>query len=374
MNNIWLSDTHLTGEEEKNLQDAIGDNQISFFGKYLDQFEDLLSEYFEGRNVVALNSGTSAIHLSLVLLGIGQGDYVICSSMTYAASAFPVLYQRANPVFIDSEPDTWNIDTNLLEEAIKKLETENSKPKAIIPVHLYGMPAKMDEIVKISHKYNIPIIEDAAESLGSRYKDQMTGSFGDLSVLSFNGNKIITTSGGGALLSNNSEYINKAKFLATQARDQAVHYQHSEIGYNYRMGNINAAIGVGQIQVLEKRVERRRQIFNYYKSRLSSIGDFRFQEEPAGHFSNRWLTCIVTDSYDQREKIRLALEAENIEARPFWKPMHLQPVFKDYQYFGNGVSDELFEKGLCLPSGSSLTDEDLGRIVDIVVKEAGSRK
>jgi len=371
LNNIWLSDTHLTGEEEKNLQDAIGDNQISFFGKYLDRFEDLLSEYFEGRNVVALNSGTSAIHLSLILLGIGQGDYVLCSSMTYAASAFPILYQRANPVFIDSEPGTWNIDANLLEKAIKKLETENSKPKAIIPVHLYGMPAKMDEIVKIAVKYNIPIIEDAAESLGSRYKDQLTGSFGDLSVLSFNGNKIITTSGGGALLSNNSEYINKAKFLANQARDQAAHYHHPEVGYNYRMGNINAAIGVGQIEVLEERVKRRRQIFNYYKSKLSSISEFRFQEEPIGHHSNRWLTCIVTKSYDQREKIRLALEADNIEARPLWKPMHLQPVFKDYQYFGNGVSDELFEKGLCLPSGSSLTDEDLGRIVGIVVKEVG---
>ncbi len=354
------------GEQEiVHIDQAFATNWISTVGPQIDLFEKTLAQYTGVENAVALSSGTAAIHLALKILGIKNDDLVLCQSFTFSGSAYPIIYQNAKPVFIDSENDTWNLDPNYLEDAIRKL---SKRPKAIIPVHLYGMPAKMDEIKEIALKYEIPIIEDAAEALGSLYKNQKIGSLGDLSVLSFNGNKIITTSGGGALLSNNSDYINKAKFLATQARDQAVHYQHSEIGYNYRMGNINAAIGLGQMEVLKDRVKRRRQIFDFYKSRLSSIGEFRFQEEPTGHHSNRWLTCIVTKSYDQREKIRLALEAENIEARPLWKPMHLQPIFKDCQYFGIGVSDEFFEKGLCLPSGSSLTDEDLGRIVDIVVR------
>jgi dTDP-4-amino-4,6-dideoxygalactose transaminase len=319
-----------------------------------------------------LSSGTSAIHLALILLGVKSGDTVFCQSITFSASANPIAYQGANPVFIDSESETWNMDPQLLKIALSEAKKIGKLPKAIIPVHLYGMPAKMQDILLIAEEYGVPVIEDAAEALGSNIENKPCGSFGEFGVLSFNGNKIITTSGGGALLSNNAEMIEKARFLATQARDAAPHYQHSHIGYNYRMSNVLAGIGRGQLEVLKDRVEARRanyQRYVSYFSRLKEKGfNIKFQEELDGYFSNRWLTCILVDpklNYGlTREIIRLALEADNIESRPLWKPMHQQPVFANCKSYINGVSDKLFEDGLCLPSGSNLTDEEFIRIFD----------
>ena len=289
----------------------------------------------------------------------------MCSSFTFSASANPIIYQGAAPVFVDSETDTWNMCPELLIKAIEDRIAKGKKPKAIILVHLYGMPSKIDEIVAISKKYDIPIIEDAAEALGSSYNGQSMGTFGEIGIYSFNGNKIITTSGGGALVSNNSKLCQKATFLATQARDQAPHYQHSEIGYNYRMSNILAGIGRGQIEVLDERVKARRSNHEYYRSNINSDA-ITFLKEPKNYFSNRWLTCILTNSFKQREKIRLALLENNVEARPLWKPMHKQPIFENHLAFTNSVSEELFEKGLCLPSGSNLTTKDLDSIILII--------
>ena len=302
------------------------------------------------------------------------GDEVICQSMTFSASANPIVYQGATPVFVDSEPETWNMDPVLLEEAITDRIKKGKKPKAIIPVHLYGMPAKMEEINAIAAKYGIPVIEDAAEALGAHINGKMCGSFGEFGILSFNGNKIITTSGGGALLSDKGERIQEARFLATQARDNAPHYQHSRIGYNYRMSNVVAAIGRGQMTVLNDRVAARRANFqryqSYFKRHNASGFQIEFQPEPAGYFSNRWLTCILVDPAKNngitRESIRLALEEQNIESRPLWKPMHLQPVFAGAPFYGNGTSEKLFENGLCLPSGSNLTDDDFERIFKVL--------
>ncbi len=369
---IWLSSPHMGHAEAAFVREAFDTNWIAPLGPLVDGFERDLEAYTGSKHAAVLSSGTAAIHLALILLDVGPGDYVICQSMTFSASANPISYLGATPVFVDSEPDTWNMCPNTLEDAIQKLTAKNQQPKAILPVHLYGMPARMDDIMQIAQKYNIPVIEDAAEALGSRIRTSMCGAIGDLGILSFNGNKIITTSGGGALLSNNEGYIQKARFLATQARDPAPHYQHSQIGYNYRMSNVLAGIGRGQMQVLDQRVSQRRANYNFYCEQLAGMPGISLLEEPAGSFSNRWLSCILVDPEKSggitNEQIRLALEKENIEARPLWKPMHLQPVFKGAPYFGGKVAETLFEQGLCLPSGSNLDDYDRERIAHTLEK------
>jgi dTDP-4-amino-4,6-dideoxygalactose transaminase len=362
---IWLSSPHMGGNEMKYVQEAYDTNWVAPMGPNVNEFEKKLSNILETSGVAALSSGTAGIHLALIILGIKHGDEVICSSFTFSATANPIMYQSATPIFIDSEPDTWNMDPELLETAIKDRIKKGNKPKAIVFVHLYGMPAKISDILEISRRYDIPVIEDAAEALGSRFNDQSCGSFGLMGILSFNGNKIITTSGGGALVSNNLKYIEKARFLSTQARDKAPHYQHSEVGYNYRMSNIVAGIGRGQLEVLESRVIKRRENNQFYRKLFSGYDFISFQDEPTGHFSNYWLTTIIVDKNKYgitSESIRLSMEQENIETRPLWKPMHLQPVFAGYPAYLNGVSEQLFNQGLCLPSGSNLTDEEKERI------------
>jgi dTDP-4-amino-4,6-dideoxygalactose transaminase len=319
-------------------------------------------------HAAALSSGTSALHLALILLGVERGDEVLCQSMTFSASANPIVYQGATPVFVDSEAETWNLNPEMLEEAIRdRLAKVGRVPAAVIGVHLYGMPAQWERIRQVCQRHGIPLIEDAAEALGSTYRGQACGSLGDLNILSFNGNKIITTSGGGALLSSSAEWIQKARFLATQARDSAPHYQHSSIGYNYRMSNVLAGIGRGQMQVLNDRVQARRRNFEYYQANLGDLPGIAWQPESEGSFSNRWLTCLTLDPTVSggltREDLRMELEKDNIESRPLWKPMHLQPVFVDAPFYGDGTSQKLFEQGLCLPSGSNLTQEDLDRVI-----------
>lgn len=344
-------------------------NWIAPLGPEVNGFEKDLAAYTGVKHVAALSSGTAAIHLALIILGVEQGDEVLCSSFTFSGSVNPVLYQKAVPVFIDSEKDTWNMDPGLLEEAIKDRIARGKKPRALILVHLYGMPAKLEELLSLAEQYEIPVIEDAAEALGSSYDGRKLGSFGLMGILSFNGNKIITTSGGGALLSDNPEYVEKARFLATQARDPAPHYQHSHVGYNYRMSNVLAAIGRGQLEVIGDRLEKRREMNRFYRLLLGKIPGIEFLTEPAGRFfSNHWLTSITinpekTDGIT-REKVRQHLEKENIETRPLWKPMHLQPVFKDYPAYVNGTSEKLFRNGLCLPSGSNLSSSDKERIAE----------
>lgn len=364
---IWLSSPHMGGHEINFVNEAFKTNWIAPLGPNVDGFEGDLQKYLQIDHAAALASGTSALHLALIIAGVGQGDYVLCSSFTFSASANPIVYQGATPVFIDSETKTWNMDPDLAEEAIKMLIHKGQMPKALVLVHLYGMPSQMDRFLELSKKYNLTIIEDAAEALGSHYQGKMMGTFGSMGVLSFNGNKIITTSGGGALISYNEEWIKKARFLATQARDQAPHYQHSYIGYNYRMSNVVAGIGRGQMMVLQDRIVSRRSNHSYYQKALSDLKGVTFLEEPEGYFSNRWLTCIQVDPILSggitREDIRLALERENIETRPLWKPMHLQPIFKEAPCWVNGVSERLFDRGLCLPSGSNLTAADLQRVV-----------
>jgi len=350
----------------KYIKEAFDTNWISPVGPNISLFEKAISDYSGVKYVAALSSGTAAIHLALIILGVSRGDEVICSSFTFAGSCNPIVYQGASPVFIDSEEDTWNMDPGLLEKAIIDRTNQGKKPKAIILVHLYGMPAKMDELMAIAQKYEIPVIEDAAEALGSSYKGQKLGSFGDIGIFSFNGNKIITTSGGGALVSNNEEYVEKAKFLSTQARDQAPHYEHSQIGYNYRMSNICAGIGRGQMEVLDDRVARRREIYNIYKAEFGNIDGITFLDEPEGFYSNRWLTTVLIDREVlgiDREEIRKALEKRNIESRPLWKPMHMQPVFADCLNYLDRTSEKLFEKGLCLPSGSNMTSDNLDKLI-----------
>jgi len=373
---IWLSSPHLGLNEIHYVNEAFLTNWISPMGPNVDAFEYELKNITQSNNCVALSSGTSALHLALILLNVKQGDVVFCQSMTFSASANPIVYQGAMPVFIDSESDTWNMDPFLLKTALLEAKSNGILPKAIIIVHLYGMPSKMNELLQIANDFGIPIIEDAAEALGSKIDDKACGIFGDFGVLSFNGNKIITTSGGGALLSNNGDMIAKAKFLSTQARDAAPHYQHTHIGYNYRLSNVLAGIGRGQLEVLNERVTARRNNFirykNYFSKYKSSGLHIIFQEEPDGFYSNRWLTCIVVNPISNkgltREEIRLAMESENIETRPLWKPMHQQPVFATSKNYLNGVSDQLFENGLCLPSGSNLTDEEFDRIFSCLDK------
>jgi dTDP-4-amino-4,6-dideoxygalactose transaminase len=361
---IWLSSPHMGGNEIKFIHEAFDANWISPVGPHIPAFEKELAEYVGVNHCAALSSGTAAIHLALIILGIQQHDEVICQSFTFSGSCNPIAYQGATPVFIDSESETWNMDPELLTQAIEDRIKNGKKPKAIIVVHLYGMPAKMDEIMAIARKYGIPVIEDAAEALGSVYKGKRTGTIGDLGILSFNGNKIITTSGGGALVSNNAEWIQKARFLSTQARDPAPHYEHTQIGYNYRMSNICAGIGRGQLQVLDNRVKQRRSNFDFYREGLRDIKDINFLPEPPNVFSNRWLsTILIRKGNLAREALRQALEAENIESRPLWKPMHLQPVFSKFPSYVNGLSGSLFAEGLCIPSGSNLTSEDIEFVV-----------
>lgn len=365
---IWLSSPHMGGREQKYVQEAFDTNWVAPLGPNVAGFEQDLEKFLNNEvYVAALSSGTAAIHLGLILLGVKAGDEVICQSFTFSASANPILYQGATPVFVDSEPETWNMCPGALEEAVKDRISKGKKPKAIIPVHLYGMPFKADEIRAIADKYEIPVLEDAAEALGSTYKGKSCGTFGNISALSFNGNKIITTSGGGALVAHDKQVKEKAVFYSTQSRDNAPHYQHSEIGYNYRMSNICAGIGRGQMEVLEKHIGLRREMHKFYVDLFKNINSIKVFSEPTPDFyANHWLTCIMTDSYETREKIRLTLENENIESRPLWKPMHLQPVFEKYPYYGKNVSERLFNNGLCLPSGSNLTDNDRERIEQVL--------
>jgi len=352
----------------KFIQDAFDTNWIAPVGPNILGFEQDIKTYLNTKNeVVALSSGTAAIHLALILSGVIAGDTVVCQSMTFSASANPIKYQGATPVFIDSEMDTWNMCPKALEEAIKSLILKSKKPKAIIVVHLYGMPAKMDEISAIAKKYKISLIEDAAEALGSSYKGQKCGTFGDFGILSFNGNKIITTSGGGALICKTEELKQRAIFLATQARDKAPHYQHSALGYNYRMSNVLAGIGRGQMEVLDKNIASRRANNKFYKETLFNTTDgiSVFKEPNENYCSNHWLSCILIDESKtgfSPETLRLFLLEKNIESSPLWKPMHLQPFFKECNYYGNTIAQSLFEKGLCLPSGSNLSSIDLKRI------------
>jgi dTDP-4-amino-4,6-dideoxygalactose transaminase len=366
---IWLSSPHLSGNEMKYIDEAFKTNWIAPLGPNVNAFENELGEYLNVKHVAALISGSSAIHLALIILGIKSGDEVLVSSFTFSATVNPIVYQGAIPILIDSEEDTWNMSPDLLEEAIVDRLSKGKKPKAIIVVHLYGMPAKIDEIFSIAKIYDIPVIEDAAEALGSKYKGKPVGTFGDMGILSFNGNKIITTSGGGALISDNIEYVNQARFLATQARDNAPYYQHSHIGYNYRMSNILAGIGRGQLEVIEERVKQRRENYNFYYEHLKFPG-ISFLTEIEECFSNRWLTTILVDPIKTggvtSSDLRLGLEKQNIESRPLWKPMHLQPIFRNYPSYLNGVSERLFDLGLCLPSGSNLSATDKNEIYSFI--------
>ena len=358
------------GAEAEFVKEAFASNWISPAGPHIEEFEKELAAYNATDHCAVLSSGTAAIHLALIILGVQQDDEVLCSSFTFSGSCNPIIYQKAIPVFIDSEKTTWNMDPALLEKAIQDRIKKGKKPKAIILVHLYGISARVSEIQTIARHYEIPIIEDAAEALGSTYKGQPLGTFGDLGVFSFNGNKIITTSGGGALVSKKIEWIQTARFLATQARDPAPHYQHSSIGYNYRLSNVLAGIGRGQLKVLDERVKQRRNIFEFYKKALTGISAITFQPELSESFSNRWLTtALIHHDHVTSEKVRLALEKENIESRPLWKPMHMQPVFSSSPSYVNGVSEDLFNHGICLPSGTSMTTSDMERIVGIIERE-----
>jgi len=367
MDKIWLSSPHMGGGEMKYIQEAFDSNWVAPLGPNVNGFEDDIENFLgKGVHVAALSSGTGALHLALVLLGVNAGDFVICQSLTFSASANPIKYLNANALFVDSEKETWNLCPNAVEDAIKSKLKIGLKPKAIIAVDLYGMPYKIEDIRAISKKYEIPVIEDAAEALGSTYKGKKCGTFGDISILSFNGNKIITTSGGGALILKKKEYKNKAVYLSTQARDDAPHYEHTTLGYNYRMSNVCAGIGRGQMEVLQERVDQRRANNAFYKEIFAGAeGISVFQEQNKNFYSNHWLSAVYINPDEAgftREDLRLALAEENIESRPIWKPMHLQPVFKKEKYFGGKVASDIFNNGLCLPSGSNLTTEDKERI------------
>lgn len=363
---IWLSCPHMCEEEFARVKHVFDTNWIAPVGPDLEGFEADLAAYTGVPHVAVLGSGTAAIHLALILLGVGHGDEVICQSFTFSGSANPIVYQGATPVFVDSEKTTWNMDPNLLRDAIKARRKLGKQVKAIIPVDLYGTPADWPAILEVAREFGIPVIEDAAEALGSSLDGNPCGTFGDLNVFSFNGNKIITTSGGGALLGRDKKLIDRARFLATQARDPAPHYEHSTIGYNYRLSNVLAAIGRGQMRVLDERVRQRRAHFEGYRQALGARSGYAFPGEPKGAFCNRWLTTVIIDPAKagvSREDIRLALERENIESRPLWKPMHLQPVFRDAPFYGGATAEGLFRDGLCLPSASKMTEEERARVV-----------
>ncbi|TXE20467.1 pyridoxal phosphate-dependent aminotransferase [Psychroflexus gondwanensis] len=374
LSKIWLSSPHMGGQEQEFVAKAFEENWIAPLGPNVNGFEEDLQQYLgNDKHIGVLSSGTAAIHLALVQLGVSRGDEVICQSFTFCGSANPVMYQGATPIFVDSETSTWNICPKALEEAIVDRISKGKKPKAIIPVHLYGMPYKVDEVAAVAQKYSIPIIEDAAESLGSTYKSRNCGTFGEFAALSFNGNKIITTSGGGALVCHTKSAKDKTVFYSTQARDAAPHYQHSEIGFNYRMSNISAGIGRGQMKVLDEHVGLRRKMFHFYKSIFETIEGVEVFTEPDDHFfSNHWLSAITVHPEltkgISREDLRLHLDQYNIESRPLWKPMHLQPVFEKMPFYGGQVAEHLFERGLCLPSGSNLSDEDRTRIKKAILE------
>ena len=364
-NRIWLSPPHIEGKEKEYISNVFKTNWIAPIGPHISRFENGISKVTDNSFSVALNSGTSAIHLALILLNVKRSDVVLCPTFTFAATVNPIKYLGAKPVFIDSEVNTWNMCPVLLEKAIKDLLSVGKRPKAIILVHLYGMPAMLDRIIKISNNYNIPIIEDNAEGLGSKYNKKPLGSFGTFGVLSFNGNKIITTSGGGALISKNKNLINRARKLASQSKEDKPYYEHLEVGYNYRLSNVCAAIGLGQLETLNHKVKKKREINSYYRKKLAKNSEVEFINESEGSFSNYWLTTIILkkNKLINREKLRLYLEEANIESRPLWKPMHLQPIFKKCQSYLNGVAEDLFNNGLCLPSGTNLKDSDLQRII-----------
>jgi pyridoxal phosphate-dependent aminotransferase EpsN len=370
---IFLSSPHMSGNEQKYINEAFETNWIAPLGPNVDAFEKEIAAYTGVNEAAAVSSGTAAIHLALSLLGVDKGDTVFCSSLTFIASANPILYLGAEPVFIDSEPETWNMSPQALEKAFREADLNGKLPKAVIVVNLYGQSAKMDELILICDQYEVPMIEDAAESLGSSYKGKQSGSFGRFGVFSFNGNKIITTSGGGMLVSNDTAAIHKARFLATQARDPAPHYQHSKIGYNYRMSNVLAGIGRAQLEVLEERVEARRAIFERYQLELSEIRGIQFMPEINGTYSNRWLTAMTIDKSEAGISVSQLIEmlaAENIEARPVWKPLHMQPLFKGAKYFTHGekesISEQLFANGICLPSGSNMEGLDQSRVINCI--------
>ncbi|WP_418513062.1 DegT/DnrJ/EryC1/StrS family aminotransferase [Corallibacter sp.] len=369
---IWLSAPHMSGHEQEFINEAFDTNWIAPLGPNVNGFEKDIENYLnENVHAAALSSGTAAIHLALKLLNINQGDIVLCQTKTFVASVNPVIYLGATPIFIDSEKDTWNMCPEMLEKAINDCIKNGKKPKAIVAINLYGMPYKVENIQNISIKYNIPVVEDSAEALGSSYFNKKCGTFGDLSIISFNGNKIITTSGGGALITKNKTTKDKAIYLATQAKDDGIEYSHTAIGHNYRMSNIIAGIGRGQMKVIDERIKARRYNFEYYQKHLGDIKEITFLQEPEGFFSNRWLTCVVFKTSSIRNNIMSLLNQDNIEARPSWKPMHLQPVFKSHPKYLNGVSEDLYNKGLCLPSGSNLTKNELNRVIKIIADYFG---
>ncbi|WP_347158287.1 DegT/DnrJ/EryC1/StrS family aminotransferase [Pontibacter chitinilyticus] len=366
---IFLSVPHMGGHEKNYVLKALEDNWVSTAGPNLAGFEHDICQHTNARHAVALNAGTAAIHLALRVLGIGPGTDVFCSSFTFVATANPIRYVGATPVFIDSEPDTWNMCPDALRQAITARIKAGNKPGCILVVHLYGMPAKLKEIMEVAALFGIPVVEDAAEALGSRYGGHQVGTLGAAGIFSFNGNKIITTSGGGALVTASEPLAAQVHFLATQAKDPAPFYQHSQQGYNYRLSNVSAGIGRGQLEVLEKRVKQRREVFTYYKERLQQVEGLVFLPEPKGCFSNRWLTTVLLPEGYSPESIRLALEEENIEVRPLWKPLHLQPLFEEAPYYGDGFSEWLFSRGLCLPSSSSLTEEELDKVIKALLRQ-----
>ncbi len=364
---IKLSQPHIGGNELKYVQEAFLENEITPRGKFLDSFEKKICDFTKTKEAVALSSGTAAIHLALQVLGVKEGDKVLCSTFTFAASAFPITYLVGVPIFIDSEEETWNMCPELLERAIISEINKGKKPKVILVVHAYGMPAKMDEIMTISLKYDIPVLEDAAAALGSKYKGKLCGTMGEIGIFSFNGNKIITTGGGGALITNNKRYADKTLYLATQAKESVPYYEHKNIGYNYRMSNIAAAIGLGQLELIQKRVLERRNVFEFYKTKLMHIRDFSFLKEGKEVASNRWLTCFLIQSENKREKIQKRLMSKGLEFSCLWNPLHLQPVFLGCTSYLNGTSEKLFKKGLTLPSSSSLSIHDLDEIVKLIL-------
>ena len=370
MGKVWLSSPHIGTKEKEYVNEAFDTNWVAPLGPNVDAFEKQLSNYTSAGGAVSLCSGTAAIHMALLACGVKEGDVVVCQSFTFGASAFPITYLNAQPIFVDSESDSWNMDPLLLEKAIEDQINLDKKPAAIVVVHLYGMPANMNAINDIAKKYSIPVIEDAAEALGSSYFEKKCGSLGDIGILSFNGNKIITTSGGGALLSDDEEIIKTVRHISNQAKEPAPFYLHKQIGYNYRLSNICAGIGRGQMEVLDSRVNKRRSVFETYRDSLAHRNGLVFLSEPAGSFSNRWLTTVLFDEnywpVGTNEKIRLALDANQIESRPLWKPLHQQPVFEKTKSYLNGISDRLFATGLCLPSGSNLTEADQKKVIAII--------
>ena len=369
-NKVWMLAPDIGAEEQIFVKEAFDSNWIAPLGTNVDKFEEELSNHFHNYDVHIVSSGTAAIHLSLKALNIKPNDVVLCQSFTFAGSAFPILYEKAIPVFIDSEKETWNLDPNLLEDAILYYQRKNIKPAAIIAVHLYGMPAKMNEIIALSLKYDIPVIEDAAEAMGRVYEDNNCGTLGDIGIVSFNGNKIITTSGGGAIISNDFEYINKARFYSNGSRDNFHYYSHSDIGYNYRMSNVLAGIGRGQLLNLNKKVEAKRFIYNTYKAILGEVEGINFLDEPKNSFCNRWLTNVTMSNKLQKQididKIKKRFDKLNIETRFLWNPMHLQPVFNGSKYFGGDISENLFKSGICLPSTTTMTMEEVAEVANLL--------